>query len=238
MALCRFVMWLQHNSIVLVFVVFVLILVTTYWPGRKSQHRAARPHPARRRPLRSDAVPTKIEKDAVTGHDDHRPRVGRAKELNTPLPKWWLYVLYATYRLGRGLVRAVSVGALGSPAISTACWAIRSATRWTPMCARWRRSAPARWTRSRRCRSPRSARIRSCWRRPRRRAASPSPTTASPAMAPAAAGRPGYPGAGGRCLDLGRHARGDPADRHLRHPQRRSRCARTARCRASAPTAC
>ena len=31
------VMWLQHNSIVLVFAVFVLILLTTYWPGRKSQ---------------------------------------------------------------------------------------------------------------------------------------------------------------------------------------------------------
>jgi cbb3-type cytochrome oxidase subunit 3 len=30
------VMWLQHNSILLVFAVFVLILLTTYWPGRRS----------------------------------------------------------------------------------------------------------------------------------------------------------------------------------------------------------
>ena len=35
MDIVPFVMWLQHNSILLVFVVFVLILLTTYWPGRK-----------------------------------------------------------------------------------------------------------------------------------------------------------------------------------------------------------
>ena len=32
-----FVMWVQHNWIVPVFAVFVLIVLTTYWPGRKSQ---------------------------------------------------------------------------------------------------------------------------------------------------------------------------------------------------------
>jgi len=31
------VMWVQHNFIVVVFTVFLLILITTYWPGRKSQ---------------------------------------------------------------------------------------------------------------------------------------------------------------------------------------------------------
>jgi cbb3-type cytochrome oxidase subunit 3 len=31
------VMWLQHNWIVAVFAIFVLIVVTTYWPGRKSE---------------------------------------------------------------------------------------------------------------------------------------------------------------------------------------------------------
>jgi cbb3-type cytochrome oxidase subunit 3 len=30
------VVWLQHNSILLVFAVFVLIVLATYWPGRKS----------------------------------------------------------------------------------------------------------------------------------------------------------------------------------------------------------
>jgi cbb3-type cytochrome oxidase subunit 3 len=27
--------WLQHNSILLVFTVFVLIVITTFWPGRR-----------------------------------------------------------------------------------------------------------------------------------------------------------------------------------------------------------
>ena len=31
------IVWLQHYSILLVFAVFALILLTTYWPGRKSQ---------------------------------------------------------------------------------------------------------------------------------------------------------------------------------------------------------
>jgi len=30
-------MWVQHNFIAVVFTVFVLILITTYWPGRRSQ---------------------------------------------------------------------------------------------------------------------------------------------------------------------------------------------------------
>jgi cbb3-type cytochrome oxidase subunit 3 len=31
------IMWVQHNFIVVVFTVFLLILITTYWPGRRSQ---------------------------------------------------------------------------------------------------------------------------------------------------------------------------------------------------------
>jgi cbb3-type cytochrome oxidase subunit 3 len=31
-----FIMWLEHNSIVPVFAVFLAIVLTTYWPGRKS----------------------------------------------------------------------------------------------------------------------------------------------------------------------------------------------------------
>jgi cytochrome c oxidase cbb3-type subunit 3 len=41
-------------------------------------------------------VPTKIEKDIVTGQDTTGHEWDGLKELNTPLPKWWLYVLYAT----------------------------------------------------------------------------------------------------------------------------------------------
>ena len=29
--------WLQHNWILPVVIIFVLIVLTTYWPGRKSQ---------------------------------------------------------------------------------------------------------------------------------------------------------------------------------------------------------
>jgi cytochrome c oxidase cbb3-type subunit III len=41
-------------------------------------------------------VPTKIEKDIVTGRDTTGHEWDGLKELNTPLPKWWVYVLYAT----------------------------------------------------------------------------------------------------------------------------------------------
>jgi cytochrome c oxidase cbb3-type subunit III len=41
-------------------------------------------------------MPTKVEKDAITGQDTTGHEWDGIKELNTPLPKWWLYVLYAT----------------------------------------------------------------------------------------------------------------------------------------------
>jgi cytochrome c oxidase cbb3-type subunit 3 len=41
-------------------------------------------------------MPTKIEKDAVTGTETTGHEWDGLKELNTPLPKWWLYLLYAT----------------------------------------------------------------------------------------------------------------------------------------------
>lgn len=41
-------------------------------------------------------MPTKIEKDSVTGRETTGHEWDGLKELNTPLPKWWLYVMYAT----------------------------------------------------------------------------------------------------------------------------------------------
>ena len=41
-------------------------------------------------------MPTKIEKDLHSGHDTTGHEWDGVRELNTPLPKWWLYVLYAT----------------------------------------------------------------------------------------------------------------------------------------------
>jgi cytochrome c oxidase cbb3-type subunit 3 len=39
---------------------------------------------------------TKVEKDSVTGTETTGHEWDGLKELNTPLPKWWLYVMYAT----------------------------------------------------------------------------------------------------------------------------------------------
>jgi cytochrome c oxidase cbb3-type subunit 3 len=40
-------------------------------------------------------VPTKIEKDAISGQDTTGHEWDGIKELDTPLPKWWLYVFFA-----------------------------------------------------------------------------------------------------------------------------------------------
>jgi cytochrome c oxidase cbb3-type subunit III len=45
-------------------------------------------------------MPTKIEKDALTGTMTTGHEWDGLKELNTPLPKWWLYLLYATIVFG------------------------------------------------------------------------------------------------------------------------------------------
>jgi cytochrome c oxidase cbb3-type subunit 3 len=41
-------------------------------------------------------VPTKIEKDSLTGHMTTGHEWDGLQELNRPLPKWWLYLLYAS----------------------------------------------------------------------------------------------------------------------------------------------
>ena len=41
-------------------------------------------------------MPTRIDRDALTGKTTTGHEWDGIKELNTPLPKWWLYVLYAT----------------------------------------------------------------------------------------------------------------------------------------------
>jgi cytochrome c oxidase cbb3-type subunit 3 len=47
-------------------------------------------------------VPTKIEKDSVTGHATTGHEWDGLRELNRPLPKWWLYLLYGTLVWGIG----------------------------------------------------------------------------------------------------------------------------------------
>ena len=41
-------------------------------------------------------MPTKIEKDSVTGHETTGHEWDGIRELNAPLPKWWLYVFFVT----------------------------------------------------------------------------------------------------------------------------------------------
>jgi cytochrome c oxidase cbb3-type subunit 3 len=41
-------------------------------------------------------MPTKIEKDSITGRNTTGHEWDGIKELDTPLPKWWLYVFFAT----------------------------------------------------------------------------------------------------------------------------------------------
>lgn len=41
-------------------------------------------------------MPTKIEKDTVSGQDTTGHEWDGVKELNTPLPTWWVYTFYAT----------------------------------------------------------------------------------------------------------------------------------------------
>ncbi len=40
-------------------------------------------------------MPTKIEKDAISGRETTGHEWDGLKELNTPLPKWWIYVFFA-----------------------------------------------------------------------------------------------------------------------------------------------
>jgi len=48
-------------------------------------------------------MPTKIEKDSVSGQNTTGHEWDGIKELNTPLPTWWVYTLYATILWAVGL---------------------------------------------------------------------------------------------------------------------------------------
>jgi cytochrome c oxidase cbb3-type subunit 3 len=48
-------------------------------------------------------VPTKIEKDAISGRDTTGHEWDGIRELDTPTPKWWLYVFFATILFSIGM---------------------------------------------------------------------------------------------------------------------------------------
>ncbi len=65
-------------------------------------------------------MPTKIEKDSVTGHETTGHEWDGIRELNTPLPKWWVYVYIATVIWGIGmfvLYPAIPLGSWVTPGI-------------------------------------------------------------------------------------------------------------------------
>jgi cytochrome c oxidase cbb3-type subunit 3 len=96
-------------------------------------------------------MPTKIEKDEISGQMTTGHEWDGLKELNTPLPKWWLYLLYAT--IAFALVWVILYPALP-------IWGAKGLTGWTargalapemaaerariePMLARMRAESPA-----------------------------------------------------------------------------------------------
>jgi len=48
-------------------------------------------------------MPTKVEKDAISGQDTTGHEWDGLKELNTPTPKWWLYMFYACIAFAIGM---------------------------------------------------------------------------------------------------------------------------------------
>ena len=69
--------WLMQHSIVVVGGVFILIVVTTYWPRPQGPDRAGRADPARRRSLRRRSCADKDRERHRLRPRNHRPRLGR-----------------------------------------------------------------------------------------------------------------------------------------------------------------
>ena len=138
-------------------------------------------------------MPTKIEKDVVTGRDTTGHEWDGLKELNTPLPKWWVYVLYATVvwaAVWFVLYPSVPWVTGYFPGVLGYSQRNRGERRGA---ARWRRSAPLRWTASRRCRSPTSARIRSLMAAASTAGRIAFANNCQPCHGAGGGGQPGYP---------------------------------------------
>lgn len=91
-------------------------------------------------------MPTKIEKDSITGQETTGHEWDGLKELNTPLPKWWLYTFYAT-------IVFAAVWVVLYPAIPVQGWT--GLTGWTA-----RGALPAQMDAERARQAPMLARLR------------------------------------------------------------------------------
>ena len=75
--------------------------------GLQGPVRRRRAHPTQERIRGLTTMATKIENDEITGTATTGHEWDGIKELNTPLPRWWLYTFYATHRLGRRSTRSL-----------------------------------------------------------------------------------------------------------------------------------
>ena len=172
-------------------------------------------------------MPTKIEKDIVTGQDTTGHEWDGLKELNTPLPKWWLYVLYAT--IAWAAVWCVLYPSV--PGITGYFHGVLGYSQRTAVDNEVRAVAELRAGAMDKIRSLSFADIR---KDPQLMAAADTAGRISLRQQLSALPRrwrrrsAGVSGARCRRLDLGRFARCDPADHHLRYPQRRRQGTRLA----------
>ena len=144
------------------------------------------------------------------------------QELNKPLPKWWLYMLYARSS-GRSVIGSSIQRGRSCRATPKAGSATASASRWPRIVAAAQaekagfrdKIAASRYAidqgRSR------AIQLRPCWRRGRVR----RQLRALPWPWRARCGR--LSESARRCLAVGRLARRHPPDHSARHPRRRSR---------------
>ena len=125
--------------------------------------------------------------DAVTGTETTGHEWDGIRELNTPLPRWWLWLFYLTIVWAIGYWIAYPAWPLlTSNTQGVLDWNSRSAVAIDLAALRAQRARDDRPARSRFARSD-SRRSRSCWTSRAPRAAPPLPTIARRVTAPAAA---------------------------------------------------
>ena len=165
-------------------------LVYALWPATRADFDdAARIAAARRTDDgRRRTKSTTVTGTATTGHE-----WDGIKELNTPLPRWWLWTFYAMHRLGGRLLGRLSGLAAGHrlhPRRARLFQPRRRSRPNSPTCRRC--AAPRARAAASRPRWPTSRPIRSCWRFASARARPRSATIARRATARARRA-PGYP---------------------------------------------
>ena len=139
------------------------------------------------------------------------------KELNNPLPRWWLYTFYATIVWSVVYWIAVSGDPVSGYTKGVLGYSRARRRRLDQEIGGRRAERAGRWTRIAAADPWRDRGRPNCWRSPWPAARRPSPTTARRATALGGAGRRpgGYPGAGRRRLAVGRHAGGHPVQTML-----------------------